>query len=46
MASMIADAEGLSADDDNEDDESEAERNAVEAVQTRHGTLCCTRTEG
>ncbi|CAD0093019.1 unnamed protein product, partial [Aureobasidium vineae] len=39
MASMIADAEGQSADDDNEDDESEAERNAAfEVAQTRHGT--------
>lgn len=38
MASMIADAEGQSADDD-EDDESEAERNAAfEVAQTRHGT--------
>ncbi|KAI4761623.1 hypothetical protein E4T52_06137 [Aureobasidium sp. EXF-3400] len=39
MASMIADAEGQSADDDDEDDESEAERNAAfEVAQTRHGT--------
>lgn len=39
MASMIADAEGQSADDDDEADESEAERNAAfEVAQTRHGT--------
>ncbi|KAK6004073.1 hypothetical protein QM012_008923 [Aureobasidium pullulans] len=46
MASLIADAEGQSADDDNEDDESEAERNAAfEVAQTRHGTYAAREQE-
>ncbi|KAH0351154.1 hypothetical protein KCU81_g2292, partial [Aureobasidium melanogenum] len=46
MASMIADAEGQSANDDNEDDESEAERNAAfEVAQTRHGTYAAREQE-
>lgn len=46
MASMIADAEGQSADDDDEDDESEAERNAAfEVAQTRHGTYAAREQE-
>ncbi|KAG9949130.1 hypothetical protein KCU85_g4589, partial [Aureobasidium melanogenum] len=46
MASMIADAEGQSADDDNEDEESEAERNAAfEVAQTRHGTYAAREQE-
>lgn len=47
MASMIADAEGQSADDDDdEEDESEAERNAAfEVAQTRHGTYAAREQE-
>jgi hypothetical protein len=46
MASMIADAEGQSVDDNDEEDESEAERNAAfEVAQTRHGTYAAREQE-